>query len=214
MVMAQTISLIGNRFGRLVVIADGPRILRAKSSQPTSICLCDCGRKVQIFKSNLRRGTTNSCGCLQKELLAKRCTIHGQATRANHTRTYYKWCGMIKRCDNPNNPAWDDYGGRGIRVCERWKSFPNFLADMGEAPRGLTVGRKNNNGDYEPGNCEWQTYVVQNRNKRTNRLVVIGGVIDCVAEFSEIFNINPSTACRRMDRMGWSPEKAFSTPVR
>lgn len=206
-------SLIGKRFGRLVVVADGPILQRPKSQQPTAICNCDCGNRVQVFKSNLRSGGTKSCGCFQKENVTKRSTKHGHAKRNRHTRTYYSWRSMIRRCGNPQDANWENYGGRGIGVCEEWLTFEGFLRDMGEMPEGLTLGRIKNDGDYEPSNCEWQTRQEQNRNKRNNRLVTISGVTTNVSTLAEIFKISAATACRRMDKQGWTPEKAFTTPV-
>lgn len=86
------------------------------------------------------------------------------------TATYKSWHGMIQRCTNPNNKRWDDYGGRGITVCKRWRSFENFLADMGERPKKRSLDRKDNDGNYTPRNCRWATDAQQRANKRVDRL--------------------------------------------
>lgn len=83
-----------------------------------------------------------------------------------HRYTYSCWRSMISRCRNPKNRAWSTHGGRGIKVCKRWKKFENFFADMGERPKGLTLERVDNDGDYKPGNCKWATWSEQNKNRR------------------------------------------------
>lgn len=104
-------------------------------------------------------------------------TKHGNATRAGHTRTYRIWQNMIQRCSNPANTRWADYGGRGIEVCGRWASFENFIADMGEAPDGLTLDRRETDGNYSPGNCRWVDWGTQMRNKRNNVWVEVDGAL-------------------------------------
>lgn len=211
--MPRKLSLLGKTFGRLKVVSDGPKIINRLNSQSSSVCLCLCGNTCTVRNSNLRKGTSNSCGCLQKELLVQRSIRHGHSKRGLVTRTYNVWIGMIKRCLNPGNSRYCDYGARGITICERWLDFNSFLSDMGSAPPGLSLGRKNNNGNYEPINCEWQTPMVQNRNKRTNVIVKVGGFRGCLSEAAERFGINMATARKRMQQMGWSAEKAFTTPL-
>src|SRR5213082_3577695 len=92
------------------------------------------------------------------------------------TKTYNAWNGMLSRCTNSRNLRWKDYGGRGIKVCKRWRKFRNFLADMGEAPKGLSLERKNNDGDYKPSNCKWATPKEQMNNTRLNHWLTLDGV--------------------------------------
>lgn len=179
----------------------------------TSICICRCGETVTLLNCDLLRGSVNSCGCLRREIVAARSTVHGHASRLNVSPTYESWHQMKRRCNNINNAAYENYGGRGISVCIRWSSFNNFLADMGECPLGLTLGRKNNDGNYEPSNCEWQTNTEQNRNKRTNRMFTVNGLTGCLSFMAERFGIRSDTAIRRIDRMGWPVEKSFTTPL-
>lgn len=113
---------------------------------------------------------------------------HGNTRHGHHgTRTYQIWKGMRQRCSNPNQPAYPDYGGRGIKVCARWESFDAFLADMGECPVGLSIERQDNAGDYEPGNCSWESRTVQNRNSRRNVVTA-----DIAAQIREVRHFTSS----------------------
>lgn len=147
----------GKRFGRLVVVE---RLI----GKGRSLCRCDCGTERIIYDGNLVAGRTKSCGCLATESRRASYT-HGHAT-GGKTRTYTIWKGIKQRCLNPGATVWDYYGGRGIRVCERWMRFENFLADMGEAPDDRSIDRINTDGDYEPSNCRWATAVEQRANRR------------------------------------------------
>lgn len=125
--------------------------------------------------------------------------------------TYRAWHNMLKRCGDPTNA---DYGGRGITVCARWRSFDAFLADMGAKPDGLTLERKDNAGNYEPGNCEWASRRVQTRNKRNNRWVVVDGERLCLADALVRRGMNESTFYYRVTEGGMSDQEAIDTPVR
>lgn len=155
------LDLTGQRFGRVTALA---RAAASGGSNTRWRCLCDCGRRFTAQRGNLRRGVTLSCGCMRIEMQ----TIHGHASDGDTSRTYVSWRHMIARCTNPRNDSYIDYGGRGIKVCEHWRSFANFLADMGERPPGLTLDRfPNRDGNYEPGNCRWATPKEQIGNRRT-----------------------------------------------
>jgi hypothetical protein len=157
--MNARIDLTSQRFGRLTVLRFSHT---GKWGKAFWACLCDCGRETAVSGEDLKSGNTASCGCFHKTHIANRTRTHG------HTGTsiYNRWKEMMGRCYNPKHPRYADYGGRGIRVCERWHDFTNFLADMGEPPPGLTLDRIDNNKGYEPGNCRWATVQEQNTNQR------------------------------------------------
>lgn len=153
-------NLSGIRFGRL--IAQKP--IAQKRYACIWLCLCDCGKTVEVLGARLNSGRTTSCSCYKTEIQSELHVTHGQSK----SRTYRIWSGIRNRCTNPNVLSYPYYGGRGIKLCERWRSFDNFLADMGEAPEACSIDRINNDGNYEPGNCRWTTQLVQAKNCRKN----------------------------------------------
>ncbi len=125
---------------------------------------------------------------------------------------YKVWQGMRDRCLNSGADCYPRYGGRGIRICERWDSFQNFYADMGPRPSSThSIERKDNTGNYCPENCCWATKKDQGRNKRSNRNITYQGKTQCIAAWAEEFGVNPAMIWFRLSR-GWTPEKAISTP--
>lgn len=134
--------------------------------------------------------------------------LHGMSG----SRTYESWGQMFKRCGNPKHSSHVRYGGRGISVCARWKSFTAFLEDMGERPEGTSLERIDNNGNYEPGNCRWATKKEQQRNMRSNRLLTHNGRTMCIAEWAETAGISALTLHSRLN-IGWTIDEALSIPV-
>lgn len=170
------------------------------------LCRCECGTVRPVNGSNLTRGLTKSCGCYQDD----------QRHQMSDTPVYSVWVSMMQRCTNPKSQSYVNYGGRGIKVCERWLDFENFYEDMGE-PDGLTLERVDNDGDYEPGNCMWASRGEQARNNRRNNLITWDGRTQCLTdwceELSPLLGTSPQTIRTRIQNYGWTVEKAFTTPV-
>lgn len=153
--------ITGKRFGYLVVIRRG----RNYRTSATWICRCDCGTEKEIRGHDLRSGHIVSCSCQRNRNRNRR--THGMS----RTAEYKAWRDMLARCARPTNKSFKNYGGRGIKVCQRWRDrFENFLADMGRKPSPeLSIDRINNDGNYKPGNCRWATLKEQNNNQRPRR---------------------------------------------
>jgi hypothetical protein len=216
---AQRISIAaGQRFGRLSIVAEeSPKLVGTRSIRRFR-CKCDCGKTTVVNLQGLRAKTIKSCGCLRQELSSARNTTHGH-TRGQHgkrtiSRSYSAWKQMRARCQRPAHAYFKHYGGRGIKVCERWQKFENFLADMGEPPQGTSLDRLNNDGDYEPANCAWRTQVEQMYNRRTTIHVLFQGERLSLRDWSERTGIPRATLHNRIVLLSWAPERALTTPHR
>lgn len=164
--MAKKVDMVGQRIGRLKVISEAGRNKRKKVIWK---CECDCGKIKTISRSSLQAGRTLSCGCQGRENRLRACTKHGWYGSPEHK----SWRAMRDRCRNLKHSAYKNYGGRGITICKRWDDFRNFLKDMGVKPSNKhTIERRDNNGNYEPSNCMWDTVANQNKNKRRAANVV------------------------------------------
>jgi hypothetical protein len=188
--MTSIIYAEGTRFNRLTIVSRAEN----KHNKTRWNCVCDCGKHTEQFGQDLRRGKAKSCGCLKNESARDRLLTHGKTG----SKIYYLWAGMIQRCTNQNYKQFQDYGGRGITVCERWKSFDNFLSDMGAPPLGLTLERKNNSLGYYPDNCIWATRQSQGANKRNNKHISSNGVTKTQAEWSRTLGISQQSIYKKL----------------
>ena len=197
---------IGTVFGRLTVIGEGELLVNPNGKKSSrSRVRCECGVERVVVNSALKSGNTKSCGCSRGE------EQHGKS----QSPEYAVWRTMKDRCTNPNHISYANYGGRGITVCERWiNSFVAFMEDMGPRQSAKhSIDRKNNDGNYEPGNCAWVTKLDQVNNARSNVLITFYGKTMTLTQWCHIAQINPGVVRNRLNS-GWSEKKAFWTPVK
>lgn len=208
-----TIDLTGQKFGRLTVIE---KIGSDKYGVKWK-CKCSCGNYTEVYGTLLRKHKSSSCGCYKKEINSKIChdtfTTHGET----NTSLYKVWQGMKKRCFNPKEKAYKNYGGRGVTVCSEWKE--NFLtfkkwAEENGYKKDLTIERINNNGNYEPSNCTWIPLPQQANNRRSSHFITFKGEKRTITEWSKIVRLNRRTISYRINNLHWSIEKALTTPAR
>lgn len=176
--------LTGQRFGKLTVVRLAPK----RGAYTCWLAQCDCGNQSVVKAINLRTGETKSCGCIRRP--------HGRSGTAINS----VWKAMWARCVNPRNRNYRHYGARGIRVCERWRRFEVFLADMGERPDGTSIDRIDNDGNYEPKNCRWATRAEQDGNRTVSIRVVHDGRDLCLSQWARELGFNPETIRRRYVR--------------
>lgn len=200
------------RYGRLVVLGSAPHV----GDRPAFLCRCDCGQEVAVQRKKLRTGHTQSCGCLQRQRATENMGIGQQKTHGlTGSREYRAWSAMKARVSCVSAKSSARYVGR-IGVCLRWQdSFEDFLQDVGPAPEGIySIDRIDNDGDYEPGNVHWATDTQQNRNKSDNVMVFWRGREMTLAEAAETSEVPYQTIWHRIQRAGWSADRALSAPVR
>lgn len=192
--------LSGKRYGKLRVTDTYER----RGYYTYWLCECDCGNKKYVCSSNLKNGSTKSCGC---ERFKKK---HGELANGKHPRLYNIWSNMIARCYSQNASGYERYGGVGIRVCDEWrnsyKSFATWAREHGYS-EDLTIDRIDSKGNYEPFNCRWATRVEQQNNRKVNRMITYNGKDYTVAQLARHLGINQSTLRVRLYR-GWSIERA------
>lgn len=206
--------LTGEKFGRLTVLRRVPDNVSSSGYKTVMWeCRCDCGNEIVVRGKCLTSGVTRSCGCLAKELMSKRATKHS----GFGTRLYAVWNSMRQRCNNPNNRAYKNYGGRGISVCGQWDDFAAFrewAIQSGykeDAERGeLTLDRIDTNGDYCPGNCRWTDMSTQTNNRRESILIPYNGVTKPLTEWAAITGIQYCTLWKRYKK-GLGGESLFAS---
>jgi len=205
-------------YGRLRTI--GPKFLlpNAKGKRiPFQVCVCDCGAFVICRTNQLRPEGTASCGCLKRQVDRDKCIRmsykHGEASRANPSPEHATWADMRKRCRNPRSTHYRHYGGRGIRVCDRWQGengFVYFLEDMGRKPSPAhSIDRIDVDGDYCPENCRWATAREQESNKRNSVYITAFGKTLWLPDWAAETGISTDTIRYRI-KQGWNPEVALT----
>jgi hypothetical protein len=202
----------GMKFGRLTAICQTASKKTSNGAMAQWVCRCECGNEVVRTTSALFHKKTPSCGCWHHEWTRK----HGHSFDASGRRspTYMTWQNMIGRCTNPKATGYEHYRSLGVTVCDRWRKFENFLADMGDRPIGTTLDRIDNKGSYEPGNCRWATKTTQANNRRTNLHFVYKGVSYTLAELARATSRDKDTLRARLVRPGgWSVDEAVETPI-
>jgi hypothetical protein len=203
--MRKSLDITGMKFGKLTALHISGRHMSPSRKHIMWLCVCDCGNHINVRLNNLRSGGTVSCGCKKLE---------GNSNR-KHSKTgtteYRAWAHMKARCSNPNHVDFHNYGGRGIKVCQRWsESFEAFLEDMGQRPSDMTsIDRIDVNGDYSKDNCRWANAYIQSRNKRTNRYYSLNGIELCLSDWATKLGIGVPSLMERL--RNWPIEKALTT---
>lgn len=205
-----TIDLTGKRVGRLIVLDRADDHIAYNGRRRIMWrCKCDCGKETVVRGDHLRSGRIRSCGCFLSDTAKDTRSIHNESK----THLYGVWSAMKHRCNNPNATHYEDYGGRGISVCDEWRSdytaFRNWALLTGYQ-EGLTIDRIDNNGNYCPENCRWVTSVAQANNRRSNIMVTFNGETHNLKQWSDILGIRYGKLHQRF-AAGWTPEKAFTT---
>jgi hypothetical protein len=206
--------LTGKKFGKLIVIKQAEKHVQPSGTSYTRwLCKCECGNEVTVRTSDLTRGHTKSCGCLQKE----KVTTHG----LKKTRLYVIWRDIKARCFNPNDRGFKNYGAKGIIMCVEWRSDFKAFYDWSmangydeNAPRGVcTIDRIDNSKGYCPENCRWIDNLAQQNNRTNNRLLTYNNETHSVAEWSRILDISRYALYARLKK-GWLVERTLTTPLK
>lgn len=210
-------NLLNRRFSELVVIGYGG----VENRLTKWICLCDCGQIKSLPAARLQNGDCKTCGCGRRKRIAEASRTHG----LSGTLAYSSWKEMHRRCHNRGTKMYKHYGARGITVCSRWHSPENFIADMGERTKDLSLDRIDNDLGYwcgkciecqtrnQPSNCRWATRTQQNQNFRRNKTLTLNGETKCLSEWARLVDMNRATLQHRY-RSGWTTEAILTVPVK
>ena len=197
--------LIGQRFGILTVLRRGPNYAEPSGAiRAQWFCVCDCGGTHTATGHAMKAGRVQSCGCL----MGKHSVKHGKS----RDPVYRQWNAMRQRCENPNSTNYNDYGGRGIKVCDRWRDFSAFYEDMGDPPPKGTLERIDNDRGYEPGNVKWASRKEQAHNRRSNEFLTHAGKTLTLSQWGEITGLGKAAIVRRR-RAGWPVDRILWEPM-
>lgn len=198
--------ITGQKFNEWTVLGYSHKKVYSRSPRRFWVCQCSCGTIRPVDEKNLVFGRSTACGCTRKTT-----QTHGMS----NTATYNSWRGMLERCNSPSHSSYHNYGGRGIAVCPEWKSFESFLEDMGECPSNShSIDRIDNDGNYEPGNCQWVTQTEQGNNTRANHVITFSGKTMTMKQWANETGIKYSTLAARLNILGWSIERSLTKPVK
>ena len=199
---------IGDKFGKLTVIENAGSV----DGSIVWKCLCDCGKEHNVTTRALNSGQIKSCGCLKHEV-----GIPKRKYNKRDRKLYFRWSNIRGRCYNPNDPAYKNYGGRGIKMCTEWENdffaFRDWAIENGY-DESLSIDRIDNDKGYSPENCRWVNAKKQSNNRRSNRVIEINGIKKSMSEWCDEYNINYSTVQNRIYRYGWNDVDAIITPIR
>lgn len=204
--MKQPIDLIGQRFGRLTVVD----VVFDERRRCHCRCICECGKRAEVYLSDLMKGRQVSCGCFRRDITSSLNKTHGK----HNSRLSRIWRTMKSRCNNPNVKVYPRYGGRGIQVCREWNDsflkFYEWALASGYAD-DLTIDRIDNNGNYCPENCRWVTVKEQNNNRSSCHFLTAFGKTQTISQWSREVDIGAGRISYRILH-GWTPERALTTP--
>lgn len=193
--------MIGKKYSMLTIV----EFIKHESGKHAYYkCICECGKSSIVDIQKLKSGRTKSCGCYVTKKINEYNYKHGMCK----TKIYKTWKGIISRCNDEKNSK---YGGRGIKVCERWKTFLNFYKDMGDVPFGMTIERINNDGNYEKSNCKWANMQEQANNRRCNHKITFNGKTLTMQQWVRETGINQGTLSQRINKMNWNIDRALTT---
>lgn len=199
-------NLIGQKFGRLLVVKEGER---SSSGRVRWHCVCDCGKELDVYGPSLKSGNTKSCGCYHSDAARISHTTHGFGSRKNRPRIYSIWCAMKSRCYQPKHGEYHRYGGRGIAVCDEWRtSFEAFKewADKSGYNSTLDLDRIDNDKGYSPENCRWVTKKANANNTSQNHRVFFRGSMRTIAEVADMVNLPYWAIYQRVTKLKWKGE--------
>lgn len=214
--MSKFIDLTGKRFGKLIVLKRiEDYVFNSGRKERQWLCKCDCGNEINVIGTNLKRGNTKSCGCYRIDVTKELHTKHN----LSNSKFMNTLKGMKSRCYNPKDKRYNNYGGRGITICDEWLcedgliNFYNWLINNRYA-ENLTIDRIDSNKGYYPDNCRWVDMKTQQNNRTNNRLITYNNETMTLAMWAEKLGLNYKILANRIYSYGWSIEKAFNTPIR